>query len=140
MVRRKPLEYVKTNVASTSRNAYYNLDDRALLETVRGRVAKEIRRINQTLGPAYISQVAHNLGLDKSNASARLHELKYGDNPKRDNPEMLIKPFQVGRKWFKIKHAGRHRMPDPKTPEIRRLVDTWAIVECEPPAEQGKLF
>lgn len=127
-----------SNVTQTSRDAYYSLDNKALLDTLRGRVAAEIRRLTKAGRGAYISLVAHNLGCERGTISARFDELTYGPDKDKKNP--VIVPFQVGKAWFKMQPAGTHLKPDPRDPIKQKRVQTWAIIDCEAPAEQTSLF
>lgn len=110
-------------VAQTSIETYYSVD----LETVRGKVAAEIRRLTREGKRAYISLVAHNLNMEKSTVSGRFNELKKA-------------PFQVNGHWYRMDNTGTHLMPDPKDPIRQKRVETWAIVNCEAPVEQPTLF
>lgn len=116
-----------SNVAATSIENYYSLETRDLLNTVRGRVAAEIRRLTREGKRAYIALVAHNLNMQKSTVAGRFNELKE-------------QPFMVQGRWFKMEHSGKHPMPVPDNPIKNRTVDTWGIIPCEQPAQQGKLF
>lgn len=114
---------MKTNVTATSRQAYLEVD----LSSVRGKVAAEIRRLTREGKRAYISLVAHNLEIEKSTVAGRFNELK------KD-------PFMVNGHWYKMQDTGVHLMPDPKDGVKQRRVETWAIVNCEPPVQQPTLF
>lgn len=114
---------MKTHVTETSRQTYLTVD----LSSVRGRVLREISRLTKEGKRAYISLISKNTGMDKSNVSGRLNELKKA-------------PFQVNGEWFRLDFAGEHAMPDPFRPGTFRRVETWGIVRCEAPAEQLDLF
>jgi len=119
---------MKTNVATTSIQEYYSLDGAALRDTVRGKVAAEIRRLTREGKRAYISLVAANLNMEKSTVAGRFNELKE-------------QPFQVRGEWFKMEPCGAHPMPIPGDTLGRvRTVDTWGIIPCQAPIEQPTLF
>lgn len=115
---------MKQAVIQTSIDTYYSID----LSTVRGKVAAEIRRLTRAGHPAYISLVAHNLGMEKSTVSGRFNELKQA-------------PFQVNGGWFRMEPTGERLLPIPGDNAGRhRRVETWAIINCTAPVEQKNLF
>lgn len=114
---------MKTQVTTTSRQTYMDID----LSSVRGKVAAEIRRLTREGKRAYISLVAHTLNMEKSTVAGRFNELKAAE-------------FMVNGHWYKMQDTGTHLMPDPKFPVKQRRVETWAIVNCDPPVQQPTLF